>query len=119
SHAGVPVASSLVALSAFRGIKRRLELAGTVGGVAVYDDFAHHPTAIAATIDGMRRIMGAGRIFAVLEPRSNTMKLGTMRSMLPASLAAADRVFCYTANLGCNAAEALAQLGARAELQAG
>jgi UDP-N-acetylmuramate: L-alanyl-gamma-D-glutamyl-meso-diaminopimelate ligase len=114
-HAGVPVASSLGALAAFRGIKRRLELRGTVDGVAVYDDFAHHPTAIAATIDGLRRIMGTGRILAVLEARSNTMKLGTMRSMLPTSLAAADRVFCYTANLGWNAAEALAPLGARAE----
>ena len=115
-HVGVPVASSLVALAAFRGIKRRLELRGTVDGVAVYDDFAHHPTAIAATLDGMRRTVGTGRILAVVEPRSNTMKLGTMRSMLPASLAAADRVFCYTANLGWNAAEALAPLGTRAEL---
>src|SRR6266550_1888538 len=115
-HVGVTVMSSLEALAAFRGIKRRLELRGTVDGVAVYDDFAHHPTAIAATLDGMRRSVGTGRIFAILEPRSNTMKLGTMRSMLPASLAAADRVFCYTANLGWNAAEALAPLGARAEV---
>jgi UDP-N-acetylmuramate: L-alanyl-gamma-D-glutamyl-meso-diaminopimelate ligase len=114
-HVGVTVASSLEALSAFRGVKRRLELRGTVGGVAVYDDFAHHPTAIAATIDGLRRTVGTGRILAVLEPRTNTMKLGTIKSLLPASLAAADRVFCYTANLGWNAAAALAPLGARAE----
>jgi UDP-N-acetylmuramate: L-alanyl-gamma-D-glutamyl-meso-diaminopimelate ligase len=114
-HAGVPVASSLVALAAFRGIKRRLELRGTVGGVAVYDDFAHHPTAIAATLGALRRAVGSSRIFAVLEPRSNTMKLGTMKAALPESLAAADRIFCYTANLGWNVAEALAPLGSRAE----
>ena len=81
----------------------------------MYDDFAHHPTAIAATIDGLRRTVGPGRILAVLEPRTNTMKLGTIKSLLPASLAAADRVFCYTANLGWNAAAALAPLGGRAE----
>jgi UDP-N-acetylmuramate: L-alanyl-gamma-D-glutamyl-meso-diaminopimelate ligase len=114
-HAGVPVSSSLAALAAFRGIKRRLELRGTRGGIAVYDDFAHHPTAIAATVDALRRAVGSGRILAVLEPRSNTMKLGTMKAALPASLAAADRVFCYTANLGWDAAEALAPLGDRAE----
>jgi UDP-N-acetylmuramate: L-alanyl-gamma-D-glutamyl-meso-diaminopimelate ligase len=114
-HVGVTVTSSIEALAAFRGIKRRLELCGTIGGVAVYDDFAHHPTAIAATIDGLRRTMGTGRILAVLEPRTNTMKLGTIKSLLPGSLAAADRVFCYTANLGWNAAAALAPLGARAE----
>ena len=114
-HAGVPVSSSLAALAAFRGIKRRLELRGTLGGIAVYDDFAHHPTAIAATVDALRRAVGSGRILAVLEPRSNTMKLGTMKAALPASLAAADRVFCYTANLGWDAAEALAPLGDRAE----
>ncbi len=117
-HAGVPVASSLLALAAFRGIKRRLELRGTVGGVAVYDDFAHHPTAIAATIDALRRAVGTGRVFAVLEPRSNTMKRGIMKAALPGSLAAADRVFCYTANLGWDAAEALSPLGRRAELHA-
>lgn len=84
-------------------------------GVAVYDDFAHHPTAIAATVNALRRTVGTGRIFAVLEPRSNTMKRGTMKAALPGSLAAADRVFCYTANLGWDAAEALAPLGDRAE----
>jgi UDP-N-acetylmuramate: L-alanyl-gamma-D-glutamyl-meso-diaminopimelate ligase len=115
-HVGVMVTSSLDALAEFRGIKRRLELRGTVDGIAVYDDFAHHPTAIAATIDALRRSGGTGRILAVLEPRSNTMKLGTMRSMLPASLAVADRVFCYTENLGWNAAAALAPLGDRKEV---
>jgi UDP-N-acetylmuramate: L-alanyl-gamma-D-glutamyl-meso-diaminopimelate ligase len=115
-HVGVTVGSSLAALAVFRGVKRRLELRGTVNGVSVYDDFAHHPTAIAATLEALRRAVGASRIFAVLEPRSNTMKRGTMKAALPSSLAAADRVFCYTANLGWSAAEALAPLGDRAEL---
>jgi UDP-N-acetylmuramate: L-alanyl-gamma-D-glutamyl-meso-diaminopimelate ligase len=115
-HVGVLVHHSLAALAEFRGIRRRLELRGTVNGVAVYDDFAHHPTAIATTLDGLRRAVGVARIFAVLEPRSNTMKLGTMKAQLPASLAAADRVFCYTANLGWDVAGALAPLGACAEV---
>ena len=114
-HAGVTVASSLAALAAFRGVKRRLELKGTVNGVEVYDDFAHHPTAIAATVEALHRKAGSGRILAVLEPRSNTMKRGTMKAALPASLTGADRVYCYTANLGWDAAEALAPLGDRAE----
>jgi len=114
-HLGVPVADSLAALARFRGIKRRLELVGTVNGVAVYDDFAHHPTAIANTLDGLRRAVGTARILAVVEPRSNTMKLGTMKAKLPGSLSAADRVYCYTANLGWDAGAALAPLGARAE----
>ena len=81
----------------------------------VYDDFAHHPTAIATTLAGLRRRMqgepGGGRILAVIEPRSNTMKLGVMKAQLPSSLAIADHVFCYSANLGWDAAEALAPLG--------
>jgi UDP-N-acetylmuramate: L-alanyl-gamma-D-glutamyl-meso-diaminopimelate ligase len=93
-----------------------MELRGRVTGVAVYDDFAHHPTAIATTIDGLRRRERDGRILAVLEPRSNTMKLGTMKAALPESLAAADRVFCYAANLGWDARAALASLGAKAEV---
>jgi len=115
-HAGVPVAEGLRALATFRGVRRRMELRGRVGGIAVYDDFAHHPTAIATTVDGLRRAEKAGRILAVLEPRSNTMKLGTMKAALPQSLAQADRVFCYAAGLGWNAAEALAPLAARAEV---
>ena len=114
-HLGVPVAVSLAALARFRGIKRRLELVGTVNGIAVYDDFAHHPTAIANTLEGLRRAVGSARIFAVVEPRSNTMKLGTMKAKLAGSLSAADRVYCYTANLGWDAGAALASLGARAE----
>jgi UDP-N-acetylmuramate: L-alanyl-gamma-D-glutamyl-meso-diaminopimelate ligase len=112
-HAGVPVAHSLAALALFNGVKRRLEVRGTVNGVTVYDDFAHHPTAIATTIDGLRRKTGAGRILAVLEPRSNTMKLGAMKDALAGSLAAADLVFCYAANLGWDAGAALQPLGSK------
>ncbi|NDP43192.1 MAG: UDP-N-acetylmuramate:L-alanyl-gamma-D-glutamyl-meso-diaminopimelate ligase [Aromatoleum sp.] len=112
-HAGIPVAASLAALAEFTGVKRRLELRGRANGVAVYDDFAHHPTAIATTIDGLRRKVGAARIVAVLEPRSNTMKLGAMKDALAASLAGADRVYCYAANLGWDVAGALAPLAAR------
>jgi UDP-N-acetylmuramate: L-alanyl-gamma-D-glutamyl-meso-diaminopimelate ligase len=123
-HVGVPFDSGLAALARFENVKRRLELRGSVGGVSVYDDFAHHPTAIATTLSGLRRKVGAAdkgnkgdrapRILAVLEPRSNTMKLGVMKAQLPASLAAADLVFCYAANLGWDAAEALAPLGDKA-----
>ena len=117
-HVGVPFDKGLEALSRFENVKRRMELRGTVRGVSVYDDFAHHPTAIATTVAGLRRKVGAGkgapRILAVLEPRSNTMKLGVMKAQLPASLAEADLVFCYGANLGWDAAEALAPLGEKA-----
>jgi UDP-N-acetylmuramate: L-alanyl-gamma-D-glutamyl-meso-diaminopimelate ligase len=95
-----------------------MQLRGTADGVSVYDDFAHHPTAIATTIDGLRRRERSGRILAVVEPRSNTMKLGTMKAALPGSLAQADRVFCFAANLGWDAAEALAPLGERAHVHA-
>jgi UDP-N-acetylmuramate: L-alanyl-gamma-D-glutamyl-meso-diaminopimelate ligase len=113
-HAGVPIEVGLKAISTFRGVKRRLEVRGTVRGVTVYDDFAHHPTAIAATIEGLRSRIGKARILAVLEPRSNTMKLGTMKAALPGSLADAEKVYCYGANLGWDAAEALAPMGDRA-----
>jgi UDP-N-acetylmuramate: L-alanyl-gamma-D-glutamyl-meso-diaminopimelate ligase len=113
-HAGVPVATSLAALARSRGVKRRLEVLGTVSGVTVYDDFAHHPTAIAVTLAGLRQAVDGARILAVLEPRSNTMKFGAMKDALPASLAAADRVFCYAANLGWDARATLAPLGAKA-----
>jgi UDP-N-acetylmuramate: L-alanyl-gamma-D-glutamyl-meso-diaminopimelate ligase len=103
------------ALSRFANVKRRMEVKGVAGGVTVYDDFAHHPTAIATTLAGLRAKVGAARILAVLEPRSNTMKLGTMKAELPGSLADADQVFCYGANLGWDAAEALAPLGAQAQ----
>lgn len=110
-HVGIPLAQGLDSLSRFQNVKRRLELRGTVGEISVYDDFAHHPTAIATTLAGLRRRVGTARIFAILEPRSNTMKLGAMKAQLPASLAAADRVFCSSSNLGWDASEALAPLG--------
>jgi UDP-N-acetylmuramate: L-alanyl-gamma-D-glutamyl-meso-diaminopimelate ligase len=116
-HAGVSSEASLTALGSFGGVKRRLELRGTAGGVSVYDDFAHHPTAIAATLEALRRRIGHARILAVLEPRSNTMKLGTMKDRLAHSLDAADLVFCYAANLGWDAAAALAPLGERAKVE--
>jgi UDP-N-acetylmuramate: L-alanyl-gamma-D-glutamyl-meso-diaminopimelate ligase len=115
-HAGVPVAQSLAALAAFHGVRRRLETRGTVRGVTVYDDFAHHPTAIATTLDGLRRTVGRARILAVVEPRSNTMKLGTMKAALPTSLRDADHVYCYAGNLGWDATEVLAPLGDKAEV---
>jgi UDP-N-acetylmuramate: L-alanyl-gamma-D-glutamyl-meso-diaminopimelate ligase len=115
-HVGVPIAEGLRALASFKGVKRRMELRGRVRGVAVYDDFAHHPTAIATTLDGLRRSERSGRILAVVEPRSNTMKLGTMKAALPGSLARADVVYCYAANLGWDARAALAPLGDRARV---
>ena len=115
-HAGVPTDLALQALSRFKGVKRRLEVRGEVRGVTVYDDFAHHPTAIAATIAGLRGKVGKGRVLAVLEPRSNTMKLGVMKAQLPDSLADADAVFCYRKNLGWDAQAALAPLGAKAQV---
>ena len=113
-HAGVPVGVGIKALGTFQGVKRRLELCGTVRGVTVYDDFAHHPTAIAATIAGLRGKVGRNRILAVLEPRSNTMKLGTMKSQLAASLCEADQVFCYSRDLGWDVAAALSPLQSKA-----
>ncbi len=113
-HAGVPVPHGADALSRFRNVRRRMELRGSVRGVSVYDDFAHHPTAIATTLEGLRRRFPSARILAVLEPRSNTMKLGVMKAQLPGSLQAADRVFCYTSGLGWDAAEALAPLSGKA-----
>jgi UDP-N-acetylmuramate: L-alanyl-gamma-D-glutamyl-meso-diaminopimelate ligase len=113
-HAGVPVGAGLAALAEFRGVKRRLEVRGVVRGITVYDDFAHHPTAIATTIDGLRRGVPDSRILAVLEPRSRTMKQGTMQSSLHGSLAHADRVFCFASQLGWDVAGALAPLGAKA-----
>lgn len=113
-HAGVPAGAACEALGHFKNVKRRMELRGTAGGVTVYDDFAHHPTAIATTLAGLRSKVGKARILAVLEPRSNTMKLGIMKDALPGSLAEADLVYCYGAGLGWNPADALAPLGARA-----
>ena len=119
-HVGVPPAQAIAALGRFESVRRRMEVRGTVNGVTVYDDFAHHPTAIATTVAGLRKQAGGARILAVLEPRSNTMKLGAMKAALPDSLAEADLVYGYGAPsgkdaLGWSLADALAPLGARAQ----
>lgn len=113
-HVGVPLREGMDALSRFASVKRRLELRGIAAGVSVYDDFAHHPTAIATTLSGLRRKVGRARILAVLEPRSNTMKLGTMKGQLAQSLTDSDQVFCYAGNLGWDAAATLAPMGDKA-----
>ncbi|MDO8310914.1 MAG: UDP-N-acetylmuramate:L-alanyl-gamma-D-glutamyl-meso-diaminopimelate ligase [Sideroxyarcus sp.] len=113
-HAGVPVAQGLAALAEFKNVKRRMEVRGSVNGITVYDDFAHHPTAIDTTVAGLRSKVGKARILAVLEPRSNTMKLGVMKDALPSSLKDADLTFCYAGNLGWDARGALAPLGDKA-----
>jgi UDP-N-acetylmuramate: L-alanyl-gamma-D-glutamyl-meso-diaminopimelate ligase len=115
-HVGVPIEQGLTALSRFANVKRRMEVRGTVRGVTVYDDFAHHPTAIDTTVAGLRRkVGGSARILAVLEPRSNTMKLGTMKDKLPYALREADKVFCFGQNLGWDAAAAMSPLGDKAK----
>lgn len=113
-HAGVDPSGAIRSLSRFEGVKRRMELRGIVRGVSVYDDFAHHPTAIETTLAGLRQKVGDARILAVLEPRSNTMKLGVMKDSLCASVAQADRVFVYGADLGWDAAAVFAPMGGRA-----
>jgi len=113
-HVGVSITQGLSALGEFRNVKRRMEVRGTVGGITVYDDFAHHPTAISTTVAGLRHKVGNARIIAVLEPRSNTMKLGVMKNALPGSLRDADMVFCYAGNLGWDARGALTPLGDKA-----
>ncbi|GGE60417.1 UDP-N-acetylmuramate:L-alanyl-gamma-D-glutamyl-meso-diaminopimelate ligase [Massilia psychrophila] len=114
-HVGVPMAQAAASLARFDSVKRRMEVRGVVKGVTVYDDFAHHPTAIATTVGGLRQKIGAtGRILAVLEPRSNTMKLGAMKDALPGSLKDADLVFGFGSQqaLGWSLADALRPLGA-------
>ncbi|NBT06935.1 MAG: UDP-N-acetylmuramate:L-alanyl-gamma-D-glutamyl-meso-diaminopimelate ligase, partial [Betaproteobacteria bacterium] len=112
-HVGVAPELAVDALSRFRNVKRRLEVRGTVRGVTVIDDFAHHPTAISETLAALRERVGGGRILAVLEPRSNTMKQGIWKDDLARSLDDAQAVFCYTRGLGWDAAGALASLGVR------
>src|SRR6185436_18224551 len=99
-HGGVEPKAAINALSSFGGVRRRMEVRGVERGVTVYDDFAHHPTAIRTTLEGLRAKVGSARILAVLEPRSNTMKLGRMKDALPASLAPADGVYLYASGLG-------------------
>ncbi len=113
-HVGVTANVAIEALGQFDNVKRRMEVRGVVNHITVYDDFAHHPTAIATTVAGLRAKVGHARILAVLEPRSNTMKLGVMKNALPQSLVDADLVFCYGANLGWDAAEALAPINNKA-----
>ena len=116
-HVGVAPADAARALGEFQNVRRRMEVRGTACGITVYDDFAHHPTAIRTTVDGLRRQIGkAARILAVFEPRSNTMKLGTMKAQLPWSLEDADLAFCHSGGLGWDAREALAPMGARAQV---
>ena len=113
-NAGVPAATGIEALSRFRNVKRRMEVRGEINGITVYDDFAHHPTAIETTVCGLRKAVGDARILAVFEPRSNTMKLGSVRQALPASLSEADMVFCYTGGIDWDAVATLQPLGAKA-----
>ena len=116
-HAGVPPGVGVAALAAFRNVKRRMELRGEVRGIRVYDDFAHHPTAIATTLQGLRAQVGDARILAVLEPRSNTMRRGVHAAELPGALAVADQVWLYApAELGWDAAAVMAPLGRKASV---
>ncbi|MBA3770900.1 MAG: UDP-N-acetylmuramate:L-alanyl-gamma-D-glutamyl-meso-diaminopimelate ligase [Ramlibacter sp.] len=115
-HVGVTPQASASALGEFLNVKRRMEVRGTVNGIVVYDDFAHHPTAIRTTVDGLRRKIGTQRILAVFEPRSNTMKLGAMKAQLPWSLDQADLSFCHAGGLDWNAAEVLAPMGEKARV---
>jgi UDP-N-acetylmuramate: L-alanyl-gamma-D-glutamyl-meso-diaminopimelate ligase len=111
-HAGVDAEAAIGALRSFRGVRRRLELRGTIDGIVVYDDFAHHPTAISNTLNGIRARLRGGRVIAVLEPRSNTMKLGTHKRALAESLRSADRVFVYQSpEVRWDVADALRPLG--------
>jgi UDP-N-acetylmuramate: L-alanyl-gamma-D-glutamyl-meso-diaminopimelate ligase len=111
---GVPAGRAIEALSVFRGVRRRMELRGREREVSVYDDFAHHPTAIRTTVEGLRRNARQGRVLAVLEPRSNTMKRGVMKDELPASLELADRAYVYSAGLGWDAPAVFTPLGDKA-----
>jgi UDP-N-acetylmuramate: L-alanyl-gamma-D-glutamyl-meso-diaminopimelate ligase len=113
-HAGVAPEVAAKALARFENVRRRLELRGEAGGVKVYDDFAHHPTAIRTTVNGLRRKVGSERILAVFEPRSNTMKLGAMKAQLPWSLEEADLAFCHSGGLSWDATQALAPMGTQA-----
>ncbi|MDO8450160.1 MAG: UDP-N-acetylmuramate:L-alanyl-gamma-D-glutamyl-meso-diaminopimelate ligase [Rhodoferax sp.] len=120
-HVGVAPDVAANALATFENVKRRMEVRGTVqvagGAITVYDDFAHHPTAIRTTVDGLRRKVGPDqRILAVFEPRSNTMKLGTMKAQLPWSLEDADLAFCHGGGLGWDARDALASMGSKAQV---
>lgn len=116
-HAGVPVAQAIEALAGFRSVKRRLELRGEADGVRVYDDFAHHPTAIALTLEALRARVGDARIIAVLEPRSNTMRMGVHAAQMTPALAVADEVLVFQPEgLQWDLDAAVGQLGERARV---
>jgi UDP-N-acetylmuramate: L-alanyl-gamma-D-glutamyl-meso-diaminopimelate ligase len=117
-HVGVNPAVAAQALASFENVKRRMEVRGQVRGVTVYDDFAHHPTAIRTTVNGLRRQVGDARILAIFEPRSNTMKLGSMKAQLPWSLEEADLAFCHAGGLGWDATAALSPMGPKAQVGA-
>jgi UDP-N-acetylmuramate: L-alanyl-gamma-D-glutamyl-meso-diaminopimelate ligase len=110
-HVGVEPAAAIESLGSFSGVRRRMEVRGRARGITLYDDFAHHPTAIRTTLEGLRQKVGNARVLAVLEPRSNTMKRGVMKDDLPASLAQADQSFVYSAGLGWDPAAVFAPLG--------
>lgn len=116
THLGIAAETALAGLSRFSGVARRMEVRGKVNGVTVYDDFAHHPTAIQTTLAGLRKRVGNARILAVIEPRSNTMKMGVWADSLAASLKLADGVFCYSKDLGWNVGAALSPLSPAAVL---
>jgi UDP-N-acetylmuramate: L-alanyl-gamma-D-glutamyl-meso-diaminopimelate ligase len=129
-HVGVPPEQSALALAQFENVKRRMEVRARIPYsaashkpnstqektevVTIYDDFAHHPTAIRTTVNGLRRRIGSARILAVFEPRSNTMKLGAMKAQLPWSLEEVDLAFCHTGGLSWDASEALKPMGTKA-----
>jgi UDP-N-acetylmuramate: L-alanyl-gamma-D-glutamyl-meso-diaminopimelate ligase len=115
-HVGVAPSVAAQALCSFENVKRRMEIRGQVRGITVYDDFAHHPTAMRTTLDGLRRQVQSGRILAIFEPRSNTMKLGTMKAQLPWSLEAADLAFCHAGGLDWDAQDALSPMGNKAQV---
>jgi UDP-N-acetylmuramate: L-alanyl-gamma-D-glutamyl-meso-diaminopimelate ligase len=115
-HVGVAAEDAAASLSGFENVRRRLELRGEAQGVKVYDDFAHHPTAMRTTIDGLRRKVGLARVLAVFEPRSNTMKLGTMKAQLPWALEEADLSFCLQGDYGWSTRESLAPMGDTAQV---
>ena len=115
-HVGVAPSVAAQALCSFENVKRRMEIRGQVRGITVYDDFAHHPTAMRTTLDGLKRQVQSGRILAIFEPRSNTMKLGTMKAQLPWSLEAADLAFCHAGGLDWDAQDALSPMGNKAQV---
>ena len=116
-HVGVEPAAGIEALGSFGGVRRRMQVRGQAKGITVYDDFAHHPTAIRTTLEGLRHKVGKARILAVLDPRSNTMKRGVMKDALPPSLAQAERVYVYTSGIAWDARSLFALLGARARCE--